>query len=77
MVLLVIAFSILFTSINEYLLISTNLTEAPALTIPVTVGTAVLEVVITSLSEVIPKAFYDIVIASVQLPTPIPNLLSW
>ena len=73
---LFIEFSILFTSIKEYLLISTNLTEAPVLTIAVTVGTAVFEVVITSSPGPISKAFSAIVIASVQFPTPIPNLQS-
>ena len=53
---------------------STNLTVAPVLTIAVTVGTAVLEVVKTSSPIPTSKAFKAIVIASVQLPTPIPYL---
>ena len=69
-----IAFDIFETSIKEYLLMSTNFTDAPALTIAVTVGTAVLDVVITSSPGPILQALNAIVIASVQLPTPIPNL---
>ena len=64
------------TSIKEYLSISTNFTVAPVFTIAVTVGTAVLEAVITSSPTPIPHAFNAIVIASVQLPTPIPYLQS-
>ena len=57
-------------------MISTNFTEAPVFTIAVTVGTAVFEVVKTSSPTPISKAFKAIVIASVQLPTPIPYLHS-
>ena len=57
-------------------MISTNFTEAPALTIPVTVGTAVFEVVITSLLAVIPKAFNERKIASFQINLESPNIKS-